>query len=105
MMPRRFGGQPGRHGEVELAEELVAVFAVELQGEGAVRAGDRVGGSRHERRLEGSNLPRTRRTVGTGVEAEDLGRCLIGQGRVPGEHVGADGVDGAGCWGRHQSSV
>ena len=27
------GGQAGRHREVELAEELVAVFAVELQGE------------------------------------------------------------------------
>ena len=31
------GGQARRHGEVELAEELVAVFAVELQGEGAER--------------------------------------------------------------------
>ena len=32
------GGQAGRHREVELAEELVAVFAVELQGEGAEKA-------------------------------------------------------------------
>ena len=35
------GGQARGHGEVELAEELIAVFAVQLQGEGAEGAGCR----------------------------------------------------------------
>ena len=39
------GGQAWGHREVQLAEELVAVFAFELQGEIAEGAGDGVGGA------------------------------------------------------------
>ena len=54
-------------------------------------AGGGVGGARHQARVEGPDLARARSAVGPGVEAEDLARGLVGQGRVPGEEeVGAD---------------
>ena len=83
------GGQARGHGEVQLAEELVAVFAVELQGEGGVGAGGRVGGAGLETRVEGADLARALGAVGTRFEAEDLGRFLFGERRVPGEELGA----------------
>ena len=53
-------GQPRRHREIELAEELVAVFTVEFEREGAEGAGLGVRGARDE----------------VGVERPDLARAL-----------------------------
>ena len=87
------GGQARRHREVELAEELIAVFAVELQGEGAEGAGGGVGGAGFQARVEGADLARALGAVGAGFEAEDLASMSwSAQGRVPGEEVGVDVV-------------
>ena len=61
--PAQVAGEAGRHLEVEVAEELVAVVAVELQGEGAEGAGGRVRGAGHEARVEGPDLARAAASV------------------------------------------
>ena len=53
----KVAGEAGRNPEVELAEELVPVIAVELENEGAEVPGDRVGGPGSRRGLEGPDLP------------------------------------------------
>ena len=63
LMPRRLPVKPGGMREVEVAEELVAVIAVELQGEVAEVAGDRVRGAGDETRAEGTDLARARAAV------------------------------------------
>ena len=54
--PPQRAGQPRRHREVEVPEELVAVVTVELQGEGAEVAGQRIRRAGDEARRERPDL-------------------------------------------------
>ncbi len=98
------GGQARRHREVQLAEVLVAVFAVQLQGEGGKAACGGVGGAGFEGRFEGADLTGTGAAVRAGFKAEDLGGFHRRQGFVPGDEGGIDGVDRAGGGSRHQGT-
>src|SRR4029079_12706458 len=89
----------------ELAEELVTVLAVELQGEGAEAARVRVGGSGPEVRGERPDEARTGAPVRARVETEGLARPLFREGFVPRIEHGARGVDGAPGGGRHQAAI
>ena len=73
------GGEARGHGEVEVAEELVAVFAVELEGEGGEAAGFGVAGAGVEGRVEGADLAGAFGAVGAFGEAEDLAGVLGGE--------------------------
>ena len=91
--PAQVAGEAGRHPEVEVAEELVAVVAVELQVEVAEGAGDRVRRAGHEARVEGPDLARAGAAVRARVEAEDRRRGLVGERRVPGHEDRVGAVD------------
>ena len=97
-------GQAGRHREVQLAEELIAVFAVEFQGEGAVSTGRRGRGARFQARVEWANLTGALTAVRTRFQTEDLVRLLVGNCFIPGKEVGIDRVNRACSRGRHQAS-
>src|SRR5262245_9815174 len=64
-------GEAVGHGEVEVAQELIAVIAIELQGEGGVIAGQWVQGACGQTRVEGAGLPWAGRAAGTGGEPEE----------------------------------
>ncbi len=94
--------QPGRHREVEVTEELVAVFAAELQSEVGEVAGDRVRGAGDESGLERALLAGAWPAVGTGVDRDDRARDLRGERRVPRREHRFGDVDPALSRGRHQ---
>ncbi len=88
VIPRSEPVRPGRHLEAEIAEELVAVVAVELEAEGRVGARDRAGRAGREPRREGPRLARALR-LPFGPESMlkfDLAVC-VGELRVPGEEA------------------
>ena len=95
-------GKPGRHREVEVAEELVAVVAVELQGEGAEVAGHRVRGTGHEARVEGAHLRPGRASRRGRSRAEARSSSLWSATSVPGEESGFRRVDRAVGRSRHR---
>ena len=104
--PAQVAGEAGRHLEVEVAEELVAVVAVELQVEVAEGAGDRVRGAGDEARVEGPDLARAGAAVRARVEAEDLASSS-GRARASfqGKNSASTVVDGAVGRGRHQAAI
>ena len=98
--------KPGRHREVEVAEELVAVVAVELQGEVAEGAGERVRGAGDEARVEGPDLAR----AGGAVRARSRGRrsassAASASASFQGKKSASAVVDRAVGRGRHQAAV
>ena len=95
-------GQARRHCEIQLAEELIAIFAVELQGEGAEGAGGRVRGTRFQGRIERPDLARAFGAVRTGFEAEDLARLWSGSASSQGKKSALTVIDRAGGRRRHQ---
>lgn len=61
----KIGGQAGGHREIQLAEVLISIFAVQLEGEGAERTSFGITGTGDERGIKGTNLAGTFRIVGT----------------------------------------
>ena len=103
--PAQVAGEAGRHPEVEVAEELVAVVAVELQVEVAEGAGERVRRAGDEPRVERPHLARAGRAAGARVEAEELLERLGREGSFQGTKSRLDRVEGAVGRGRHQAPV
>ena len=79
--PVEVGSQSRRHGEVKVAEKLIAVFAVEFQAERAKGASFSVTSSGVQGRVEGTNLPRAFGVVWAFGQAENLAGMLGGRVR------------------------
>ena len=97
--------QPRRHPEIEVAKELIAVFATQLQPEVGEVAGDRVRGPGDEAGVERALLAGTGPAVGTSVDRDDRVGDLRGERRIPWREYRFGAVDPALRGGGHQRPI